>query len=146
MKIKYVSGVTVAMLFLVIFSLVFTGETKPNRASGSPGGDCLADRATGDVYKTPNGFCLAPDEEEFSVVYQEFVEQTPRRERPVIVSKNVPESENKVPVVKDQPKEENPPVEVPEKPEEKSCKNKNAGKDGTPAECNAGKGQEKKSP
>lgn len=28
--------------------------------------------------------------------------------------------------------------------EPNECKNKNAGKDGTPAECNAGKGQEKK--
>jgi cytoskeletal protein RodZ len=35
---------------------------------------------------------------------------------------------------------ENPTVE---NPTEKSCKNKNSGKDGTPAECNAGIGQEK---
>jgi hypothetical protein len=42
------------------------------------------------------------------------------------------------------PTVDNPTVESPaENPTEKSCKNKNSGKDGTPAECNAGIGQEK---
>ena len=36
-----------------------------------------------------------------------------------------------------------PPVVNPPTNDNKTCKNKNSGKDGTPLECNAGKGQEK---
>lgn len=36
-----------------------------------------------------------------------------------------------------------PPVKEPPQNEDNSCKNKNSGKDGTPSECNAGRGQEK---
>lgn len=42
------------------------------------------------------------------------------------------------------PKEDKPLLDpIPAPTKDKTCKNKNSGKDGTPSECNAGKGQEK---
>jgi len=70
----------------------------------------------------------------------------PTQEPPVVVVTPVPPTVVPPVVVVDPPIVIDPPVIVPpvvDPPADDVCKNKNSGKDGTPAECNAGKGQEK---
>jgi hypothetical protein len=109
-----------------------------------PFGDCLADGASGDIYKTPDPrYCLissgnSPAENLHKFVHKLIVvvpvaESNQKSDR-VITSVLPPE----VSV------ESNTNItENPEPQPENICKNKNAGKDGTPLECNAGGGQGK---
>jgi len=67
--------------------------------------------------------------------------------KPVVVVEETPvvviittTTTNTVPTVTVTP----PAPDAPKPTSDDTCKNKNAGKDGTPDECNAGKGQEKK--
>jgi len=86
------------------------------------GGDCSADRATGDLYLDPDGYCMASD----GAAQQPVVK---KNENHQTTTNNGGGSTG---------------GSQPSQPANQ-CKNKNSGKDGTPSECNAGKGQEKKS-
>lgn len=72
-------------------------------------------------------------------------QDNPDREIPVVISTpEIPTTESPAETPAENPTE-NPTDETPEEipTETPACKNKNSGKDGTPAECNAGGGQEK---
>lgn len=152
------------------------------------GGDCLADRYTGDVWKRYDWYCQ-PDEGSGNSVVEVLAEATRKAKERIVATltaivtpTNTPtasptkettpvptitgtpsptqETPTATPTVSKTPKPSKTPTNThtaeptvnptntatPEPTETSApeCKNKNSGKDGTPAECNAGIGQEKK--
>jgi hypothetical protein len=101
------------------------------------GGDCLADNATGDIKVTQEAYCLVTltltnKGERISKASHNNIAGVSTTSNVTSTLSNV--INNVVTSVNDKPNKD------------KACKNKNSGKDGTPEECNAGKGQEKHNP
>lgn len=122
---KFFLLVLVVLVAMAAFAPMPSSQAAPTVPTHSPlivGGDCSADRATGDLYVEPDGYCMTSND-------------LPAQQ-PAIVDKKIDDHETTTVTVQPQPK----PQPEPEPPTAPVCKNKNSGKDGSPAECNAGKG------
>lgn len=165
-------NIFLALVIAVVIALLLSANTARDNSNYSTlGGDCSADRATGDLYvksenplvNLPDPYCLtvegtpasyfvAPNY--FTPVVQKVKAVVTEATRPNKHKKhssstsdnNTTQADPTRPAVTaTQAPPSVQPTDTPAPPDndDKECKNKNAGKDGTPAECNAGIGQEK---
>jgi|WetSurMetagenome_2_1015567.scaffolds.fasta_scaffold1067614_2 hypothetical protein len=128
-------GLVAAFLSNSIVSAKETNENHINYMVG--GGECFAKHATNELINAENDWCPVYKTDNSTVDL--FSVKKTNKQNPVVVII----SDNTVPPVIIDDGGETIPEDNDNGNEEKECKNKNSGKDGTPSECNAGKGQEK---
>lgn len=155
MKTKYYFHSMVALIVLTIILAIFAQTVGAKSVDNTPRiGDCLADRTVGDLYPENDPYCLPENgdtiqEKERKENPGRVIQVTIAPENTAIPTVDVTETPapELTPVSTEEPTAvptQEPTVEPsPEATETPACKNKNSGKDGTPAECNAGGGQEK---